>query len=319
MSITSGFFNSLNHDRKYDASQMSSIFDGIIEDGVFETIGNALTVSCTGNDRIVTVGTGRAWYDHTWTLNDAPYPLEIAASSSALNRIDAVVLNIGTDETIRENTIIVVTGVPATEPVRPTLAANQHALAYIRVNKDSPYVLASDITNVVGTSETPFITGTMHVLDIDDLTAQWSGQFNEWLIRKRASFDEWFESIQWEIEPEDVTRIANDIVLLKRKHINVSNYAVEKSAWVDQSAEGGTPYIEDYPWRAPITIQGIDSNYSASVVLNYPLISEGIYAPVTTTADNTVFIYASEQPEPENGIVIPVVICTYVPNPTMHD
>ena len=41
MSVSSGFFNSLNGDRKYNAAQMSAIFDGLIIDGVFASIGTA--------------------------------------------------------------------------------------------------------------------------------------------------------------------------------------------------------------------------------------------------------------------------------------
>ena len=44
MTVSSGFFNSVNHDRLYDAEQVSSIFDGIIEDGVCESIGEAFMV-----------------------------------------------------------------------------------------------------------------------------------------------------------------------------------------------------------------------------------------------------------------------------------
>lgn len=39
MAFTYGFFNSLNGDRKYTAEQLSSIFDGLITDGVFDSIG----------------------------------------------------------------------------------------------------------------------------------------------------------------------------------------------------------------------------------------------------------------------------------------
>ena len=41
MSITSGFYNSYNGDRRYNAEQMSAIFDGIINDGVFSNIADA--------------------------------------------------------------------------------------------------------------------------------------------------------------------------------------------------------------------------------------------------------------------------------------
>ena len=43
MSVTYGFYNSIKGDRKYNALEMSSIFDGIIVDGVYMSIGDALT------------------------------------------------------------------------------------------------------------------------------------------------------------------------------------------------------------------------------------------------------------------------------------
>lgn len=40
MAVTYGFFNSVNGDRKYNADQMSSYFDGLVTDGVYEKIGD---------------------------------------------------------------------------------------------------------------------------------------------------------------------------------------------------------------------------------------------------------------------------------------
>lgn len=47
MSVTYGFYNSLNGDRKYNAEQVSSLFDGLIIDGVFASIGTAFAVKAT--------------------------------------------------------------------------------------------------------------------------------------------------------------------------------------------------------------------------------------------------------------------------------
>ena len=69
MSVSSGFFNSLNGDRKYNAAQMSAIFDGLIIDGVFASIGTAVAVKAAGG-LTVNVGIGKSWFDHTWTVND---------------------------------------------------------------------------------------------------------------------------------------------------------------------------------------------------------------------------------------------------------
>lgn len=42
MSVTFGFYNSKEGDRRYDAIQMSSIFDGIIQDGILQHVGTAM-------------------------------------------------------------------------------------------------------------------------------------------------------------------------------------------------------------------------------------------------------------------------------------
>ena len=91
MAVTSGFFNDQGGDRKYTAEQFTSLFDGIINDGVFPSYHDALHVTA-GSGMQVVVGTGRAWFDHTWTENSTALVLEISAASSTQNRIDAVVL-----------------------------------------------------------------------------------------------------------------------------------------------------------------------------------------------------------------------------------
>ena len=93
MAITSGFFNSVNGDRKYDATQMSSIFDGLIVDGVFASIGNAFNVKAAGGLNL-TVDTGKAWFNHTWTLNDSVLQIAAPEAELLLDRIDAVILEI---------------------------------------------------------------------------------------------------------------------------------------------------------------------------------------------------------------------------------
>lgn len=183
MALTYGFFNSVNHDRTYDAVQMSSIFDGIIEDGVFQTIGSRFAVSATSGMGI-TVGSGRAWFDHTWTYNDSALSLTVPAASALLPRIDAVVLEINSDVSVRANSIKIVSGTAASTPVKPTMAntstLHQHPLAYIKVGKGTTSITQANITNAVGTSECPFVTGPLETMQIDQIVAQWEQQFTEW-------------------------------------------------------------------------------------------------------------------------------------------
>lgn len=184
MSVTYGFYNSIKGDRKYNALEMSSIFDGIIVDGVYMSIGDALNVKSSGGMGI-TVGIGRAWFNHTWTLNDSLLPLTLANSDVLLNRIDAIVLEVNNSTEVRKNTIKILKGTPSSKPVKPSMAkgelVNQHPLAYILVPKGATSISQSNITNAVGTSECPFVTGVLEGMDIDKLVAQWGAQWAEWL------------------------------------------------------------------------------------------------------------------------------------------
>lgn len=132
MSVSSGFFNSLNGDRKYNAAQMSAIFDGLIIDGVFASIGTAFAVKAAGG-LTVNVGIGKAWFDHTWTVNDSILPMTAPEAEVLLDRIDAVVLEVNGMESVRENTIKFVKGNPSSAPSRPTLTNEEMSISTLSV------------------------------------------------------------------------------------------------------------------------------------------------------------------------------------------
>jgi len=194
MSVTFGFYNSLNGDRKYNATQISSIFDGIINDGIYMSIGTCMMVK-SSSDLTVAIGEGRAWFNHTWTLNDAELLLNLDPADVLLDRIDAVVLEVNATEANRENSIKIVKGTAATEPVRPTLTntrdIHQYPLAYISVPKNAIAITQANITNMVGTSSTPYVTGILKVMEIDDIVAQWETQWEEWLADQEAGITNW--------------------------------------------------------------------------------------------------------------------------------
>ena len=183
MSVTFGFYNSVNHDRRYNALQMSSIFDGIIRDGIFMSIGEAMVVKAASG-MTVNVGEGRAWFDHTWTLNDSELPVKLEASELIYDRIDTIVLDVDHRDSVRANSIIAIKGTPARDPVAPTLIRttdhNQYPLCNIRVKAGVTEITQSNITNLVGTGSCPFVTGILESIDIEDLVSQWEAQWDEW-------------------------------------------------------------------------------------------------------------------------------------------
>ena len=204
MALTYGFYNALNHDRLYDAIQMSSIFDGIIRDGIFSTIGTSLVVTAPEDGMYVNVGPGRAWFNHTWTLNDTLLPVEAEQSEVVLDRIDAVALEVNAGAEVRANSIKFIKGTPSSNPVRPTMIhnaeVNQYALAYVRIRAGQTTIFQADVTNVVGTDETPFVTGLLQQLSIENLILQWEAEFRDhfsnWVTVNEAEYDTWTTNMQ---------------------------------------------------------------------------------------------------------------------------
>lgn len=216
MSVTSGFFNSLNSDRRYNAEQMSAIFDGVINDGIFASIGTAFTVTADSGFT-VNIGIGRAWFDSIWVYNDAILPITFDEPEVVLDRIDAIVIEINKTEEIRAGTIKIVKGIPSSIPQRPTLTKNiyvtQYPLAYAEIKAGRINVTQAMITSMIGTSECPYITGILQVQNIDNVVAQWQAQWAEWyenqtemgniqLDQMTDAWDQWFNNATVENENE---------------------------------------------------------------------------------------------------------------------
>ena len=216
MSVSSGFFNSLNGDRKYNAAQMSAIFDGLIIDGIFASIGTAFAVKAAGG-LTVNIGVGKAWFDHTWTVNDSILPMTAPEAEVLLDRIDAVVLEVNGTESVRENTIKFVKGNPSSAPSRPTLTnegnVHQYPLCYIYRKYGTAIINQADITPMVGTESTPFVTGILQTISLDELLGKWqdeldrftdarSQEVDDWIAQEESDFTAWFNKMKADLQQE---------------------------------------------------------------------------------------------------------------------
>lgn len=216
MSVSSGFFNSLNGDRKYNTAQISAIFDGLIIDGVFASIGTAFAVKAAGG-LTVNVGIGKAWFDHTWTVNDSILPMTAPEAEVLLDRIDAVVLEVNGMKSVRENTIKFVKGNPSSAPSRPTLTnegnVHQYPLCYIYRKYGTAVINQADITPMVGTESTPFVTGILQTISLDELLGKWqdeldrftdarSQEVDDWIAQEESDFTTWFNNMKADLQQE---------------------------------------------------------------------------------------------------------------------
>ena len=286
MSLTCGFYNSINNDRKYNTKQISEMFDGLILDGVFMTIGDALiTTADTG--MTVNVGSGKGWFNNTWTTNDSAYPIIIDASELVLNRIDTVVLEIGSGDGIRDNAIKSIKGTPATVPVAPTLTntlvIHQYPLCNIYVGKNVVEITQANITNRIGTTECPFVVGVNQGMDVDVLLAQWDAEFHAFMTSNSTDFTTWLDTIKGQLSGD----IAGNLQI--QINDNKDDFDSHKADNLYQTAGGtGTAITltigETLVNGLPVNFIASANNNSGATTIN----SKPLYKPNTTTAPNLI-------------------------------
>lgn len=221
MSFRYGFFNSKNGDRKYFASDISRLFSGLIEDGVFGNVPDGFPLEPTGG-LSVSVGKGFAWFNDSWCYVDAPYPLSFETANVLYDRIDAVVIEVHNNNSDRICYLKVVKGTPAAEPVKPSMSVGgipQHPLAYVRIPANTTAVEKGNIESVVGTDECPFIVGIQKTASVGELYNQW-----------QAEFDKWFSDLKTELEGDVAANLQSQItshVTNKAMHIPTLGYSKE--------------------------------------------------------------------------------------------
>ena len=192
MAVTSGFFSSVNGDRKYTAEQMAQVFEGFITDGVFQTVGNVFNVQWL-IARTIKVDTGRAWFDNIWIKNDAVITLDVPAADVLLNRWDAVVIEVNKAISMRSAFVKIISGTAASEPVKPTMVkteeVTQYPIAYIYCKAGSTIVKDEDITMNVGTDSCPY-----------------SGLVNQskWIADEQAIFEAFMTEIHERISEDTI-------------------------------------------------------------------------------------------------------------------
>ena len=224
MAIRSGFFNSVNGDRKYDASRFAEYFASFIGNGVFPNPSNCLQV-ISNNDMTVTVKAGKCWINGYIMINDDDYILEIEPADGVLNRIDRIVARY--DVVDREIRLEVKKGQFSSNPVAQNLQRDADAyelgLADILVSNGVISITQANITDLRLNSDVcGIVHGLVDQVDTTTIFNQYRAWFNsvkdgteqeiaDWQQQQYDDFMIWFQSIQDILEGDVAANLASRI------------------------------------------------------------------------------------------------------------
>ena len=208
-----GFFNSVNNDRVYDASDVAGFLKKFFTNGVFN---NSLGVSANDN-MTVSVAVGNAningySYENTETL-----VLDIDESDSELGRIDSVICRL--DLTNRQITVQILQGQYATTPAQPNITRTgtiyDLRLANISVPAGTTRITTEMITDTRFGVDCGHVTQAVLELDTSEIFAQYTKYFNDW-----------FNELQDELNSNQAGHLQNELNNIRTAlGINLDTYS----------------------------------------------------------------------------------------------
>lgn len=241
--VTSGFFDSTESNRRiYTADEFSSIFDGLISDGVYENYpGGTRTVNgksvkippfevtkvTSGNDLVISIGPGRAWFHHVWVLNTTS-TVTLSAAHGTLPRIDGIYLIV--NKGARSCALACREGTPSSDPIGnfPSDDNNNevyyYPIAFIKVPKAASSSSQLVVTSAIGNPDppangkTPFVRAIVDPsMTLAEYIASYKAQVTAQLNAKFAEIDAWKDTISALLDGDVAANLANQIATTSQR------------------------------------------------------------------------------------------------------
>lgn len=254
MTEKSSFFNSVNGDRKYQASDFAEFFNSLVTNGIFPNPSTNLQVLANDN-MTVTVKTGPAWINGYHYLNDSDLILPIEVADGVLSRIDRIVIKL--DTVARNITAVVKKGTFASSPVAPALQRDADAyelgIADIYVGKGVTSISQANITDLrMNTTYCGWVNSLIQVdttaifdqyldwyntktsqyeSDMASLETTYQNDIDAMEAQFQTDFTTWFEAIQGQLSGDVAANLANQITIL------------EGAGWTNETIKGNANAI----------------------------------------------------------------------------
>lgn len=255
MSMKSGFHNSINGDRKYNAEDMNRPYKDIVSNGVFPNPSTQLQVFASSG-MTVSVSPGGGLFGNGWAYNDASVLLTLDQAETTLSRIDAIVIKRDETEAVRDTVLEIKKGTPASSPVAPQMIhddyVDEYCLATIFIAPGTTVITGSMITDTrPDTNVCGFVTGLIEQVDTSTLFNQWQSAYEEQYEIFMAEFSVWWNGVQ-NILADDASASAEILRLGVEKADKVrSTVTLNEAHWILKS--------DDYYYQT-VSVNGISAN-----------------------------------------------------------
>lgn len=193
-------------DRAISSAPYRKLIKSLFSDGVLPNPSTNLQVSA-GTGMKVNLYSGFAICNGCQKLQESNTTLDIETASAVNDRIDTVVLRLNDNDDVRECEFYVLTGTPATTPVRPALTQTDSiweiGLADILVKANSTQISNANITDTRYETARCGVISSISEFDTTTLYQQIQSDLQEFKEVNQTNFIAWVESLKSKLA-EDV-------------------------------------------------------------------------------------------------------------------
>ena len=276
-------------DREYGSADFAEYFKRLIGNGVIYSSSDVLRVAAYGGMQI-SVAPGAAFINgRMYIVTNTPVILDVAVAHGSLSRIDSVVVGLNmVDRTIMA---YVVTGEPATSPVRKPLVRSENlyeiCLAEVRLAPTTVSVTNASITDTrLNNTLCGIVTGLIDQLDGTELDAQFKAalqeELNEFIVSASTAEADFAQTIQGLID--DLSQLLDgDVAAALQAQIN-QKLPLDGGTMTGSLTLSGTPTADLHAATKQYVDEQGPAQYSANITTSN---WTGSAAPYTATVTVT--------------------------------
>lgn len=216
--LKSGFFNSIDGDRKYNADDFSDYFEGILTDGIYASVGTCFQCFVS-TDKKILVGTGRAKLLNRYIRNTTDYEVQLDSADTQHDRIDTICLKVDkTNSGERAGSIVTMKGIPSVSPKYPEIPENTEDIAYLRIASFRIAKNGESITQYarhVGETGTPYVQIDKSInveaqyRAFEEAYTKMISDMEQYKSSAQKEFSEWFASVSGQLSGWMVKEISD--------------------------------------------------------------------------------------------------------------
>lgn len=226
--VNCGFFDSINGDRKYSASEMNRPYKRLISNGVFATASGTpstdLQVLSNSSGMSITIKKGEGLFSGMWFESPSDIIMNVPSNTGTAPRRDSVIVQVDKRSSGRIGRIVYRTGIPSESPQPPDIGTVTNVIEYrisnIYVAASATYIGQDAIVDLRGSSECPWVTSLIQQVDTSTLFTQWQSAYQNYYNTSTTTFNSWMTTEKdrfeaWRRELTEELRVNANLLLLE--------------------------------------------------------------------------------------------------------